>query len=84
MSLFGSVNLNTTVAFLLLNGANQLEGNFSLSTKSFMYVQGTRVSLLLADKVIDSELMMLAANIPFRVIHARTPITSDKYSKAYN
>ena len=30
-----------------------------MSTKSFMYVQGSQVGLLLAEKVIDSELKTL-------------------------
>ena len=49
---------------------------------SFMYAQGSRVSLLLADKFIDSELKVLPANIPFRVIQARAPTTAGKYSRA--
>ena len=49
-----------------------------------MYVQGNRVSMLLADQVVALELKTLAANIPFRVIQARAPTTADKYSRAYN
>ena len=51
-----------------------------------MYVPGNRVSMLLADQVVESnkELKTLAVNIPFRVIQARAPTTADKYSRAYN
>ena len=58
-----------------------------------MYVPGNRVSMLLADQVVDPELKTLATNIPFRVIslqiscesiQARAPTNADKYSRAYN
>ena len=57
-----------------------------------MYVPGNRVSMLLADQVVDPELKTLATNIPFRVmslkiscesIHARAPTNADKNSRAY-
>ena len=50
-----------------------------------MYVPGNRMSMLLADQVVDSELKTLAANIPLRVRDSSSCTrTADKYSRAYN
>ena len=49
-----------------------------------MYIQSSRLGLLMVNKLIDPELKKLAANIPFRVIQARAANTAYKYFRAYN
>ena len=43
-----------------------------------MHMQSSRLGLLMINKLIDLKLKKLAANVPFRVIHARAPNTVEK------
>ena len=43
-----------------------------------MHIQSSRLSLLMINKLIDLELKKLSANVPFRVIQARSPNTEEK------